>query len=104
MGKLNPLTCLAECRATWAERNLVFAEIAKLVGEHWQNLPNEKREEYIDRARVAHAKWRRDMEEYKQTPQYREYQKYLEEFKEKHPSSSKGLCHGAPKPVRVAVF
>lgn len=67
-------------------RNLTFTEIAKLVGENWQSLtPNEK-EPFESQAQQAKEKYNHDLVEYKKTPEYRQYNQYLHEFRLKHSS------------------
>lgn len=64
-------------------QNLTFTEIAKLVGENWQNLAAPEKEAYETQANTAKEKYHRDLQEYKKTPEYRKYAQYLQEFKEK---------------------
>lgn len=63
--------------------NLSFTEIAKLVGENWQNLDQIERESYENQANAAKDKYRRRLAEYKKTPEHQRYAQYLQEFKEK---------------------
>ncbi|KAJ4145254.1 hypothetical protein LMH87_004109 [Akanthomyces muscarius] len=85
--------------------NLSFTEIAKLVGENWQNLDQVERESYENQANAAKDKYRRRLAEYKKTAEYRRYAQYLQEFKEKqnkHNQASKAhLPTEAPKRQRV---
>ncbi|KAH7328765.1 hypothetical protein B0I35DRAFT_26321 [Stachybotrys elegans] len=64
-------------------QNLTFTEIAKLVGENWQNLPAAEKEVFESQANTAKEKYHRDLVEYKKTPEYRKYSLYLHEFKER---------------------
>ncbi|KAJ6784303.1 hypothetical protein PWT90_04252 [Aphanocladium album] len=70
--------------------NLCFTEIAKLVGEKWQNLDQAERESYDNQANTAKAKYRRSLAEYKKTPEFRRYAQYLQEFKEKQSKYNQG--------------
>lgn len=70
--------------------NLSFTEIAKLVGENWQNLDQAERESFENQANVAKDKYRRSLAEYKKTPEYRRYAQYLQEFKEKQNKHNQG--------------
>lgn len=64
-------------------RLLSFTEIAKLVGENWQNLvPNEK-EPYEQQAFAAKEKYTIELSEYRQTENYKVYAEYLLDFKAK---------------------
>ncbi|KIL91225.1 hypothetical protein FAVG1_05924 [Fusarium avenaceum] len=64
-------------------QNLTFTEIAKLVGENWQNLNANEKEAYESQANADKEKYHRDLMEYKKTSDYRKYMQYLHEFKEK---------------------
>ncbi|KAF7564061.1 hypothetical protein G7046_g9 [Stylonectria norvegica] len=64
-------------------QNLSFTEIAKLVGENWQNLAPAEKEAYESQANADKEKYHRDLMAYKKTAEYRKYMQYLQEFKEK---------------------
>ncbi|KAK7431066.1 hypothetical protein QQZ08_002347 [Neonectria magnoliae] len=64
-------------------QNLSFTEIAKLVGENWQNLVPMEKEAYESQANADKEKYHRDLMEYKKTADYKKYIQYLQEFKEK---------------------
>lgn len=70
-------------------QELSFTEIAKVVGERWQVLPAEEREACERQANSAKEKYYAGLAEYKKTPQYEAYQKYLEEFRAKHNAPTK---------------
>ncbi|RFU73778.1 high-mobility group 20a [Trichoderma arundinaceum] len=65
-------------------------KIAKLVGENWQSLPLPEREVYEGQARASKERYYREMALYKETPEYRKYMRYLEEFNEKQAKPSQG--------------
>ncbi|KAK4454610.1 hypothetical protein QBC34DRAFT_136823 [Podospora aff. communis PSN243] len=69
-------------------RNLTFTEIAKLVGENWQNLSQAEKEPFESQAQAIKDKYHSDLAEYKKTPQYKQYAAYLQEFKAKHAAQS----------------
>lgn len=71
-------------------RNLGFTEIAKLVGENWQNLTAADKEPFESQAQAMKDKYLRDMAEYKKTPEYLKYQAYLADFRAKHGPPSQG--------------
>lgn len=60
---------------------LSFTDMAKLVGERWQLLPIETREQYESQATAAKEKYNVQMAEYKKTAEYESYQEYLADFK-----------------------
>jgi hypothetical protein len=70
------------------DRSLTFTEIAKLVGEHWQNLSLPEREVYEGQARQSKERYYREMAVYKETSEYRKYMKYLDEFNDKQSKPS----------------
>ena len=72
-------------------QDLSFTEIAKVVGEKWQVLPAEEREGCERQANGAKEKYYAELAEYKKTPNYEAYQKYLEDFKAKPSVPTKGL-------------
>ena len=71
-------------------QDLTFTEIAKVVGEKWQVLPAGEREACERQANNAKEKYYAQLAEYKKTPQFEAYQKYLEDFKAKHAAPTKG--------------
>lgn len=80
----------AEMREDLKGRNLTFTEIAKLVGENWQNLSAAEKEPYESQAQAVKEKYQRDLADYKKTPHYKRYMQYLQEFKAKHTIQSSG--------------
>ncbi len=71
-------------------RNLSFTEIAKLVGENWQNLSPADKEPYEQQAFSAKEKYNNELSEYKKTNSYKEYSQYLAEFKARQSSQHQG--------------
>jgi hypothetical protein len=74
-------------------QELSFTEIAKVVGERWQVLPSEEREACERQANGAKERYYAELAEYKKTPHYDAYQKYLEEFRAKHSVPTKGMSY-----------
>ncbi|KAI1640441.1 hypothetical protein F4809DRAFT_637569 [Biscogniauxia mediterranea] len=64
-------------------QNLTFTEIAKLVGENWQNLNRAEKEPFERQAQEAKEKYNRDLAEYKKTQEFRKYNEYLHEFRKR---------------------
>ncbi|KAI8935927.1 hypothetical protein NX059_007435 [Plenodomus lindquistii] len=79
-----------QVRESLKGQDLSFTEIAKVVGERWQVLPTEERECCERQANSAKEKYYAELAEYKKTPQFEAYQKYLEDFKAKHAAPTKG--------------
>lgn len=71
-------------------RNLSFTEIAKLVGENWQNLSPEEKEPYEQQASTAKERYNNELAEYKKTEHHREYSQYLAEFKARQSTRIQG--------------
>ncbi|KAI9797014.1 MAG: hypothetical protein M1833_005847 [Piccolia ochrophora] len=61
-------------------QNLSFTDIAKLVGEKWQDLSPEEKGPYESQAASAKEKYKLEMTEYKKTDSYKEYMQYLNDF------------------------
>lgn len=80
-----------EMRDDLKGRNLTFTEIAKLVGEHWQNLSLAEKEPYESQAQAAKDKYNNQLAQYKKTPEHKRYLEYLEEFKTRYAHQSKGI-------------
>jgi len=77
-------------------RNLSFTEIAKLVGEHWQNLNPYEKEPFESHAATAKERYLGELTEYKKTDHYREYSSYLVEFKARQQNQNAGkFCQKA---------
>jgi hypothetical protein len=72
---------------------LTFTEIAKVVGERWQVLPAAEREACERQANTAKERYYAELAEYKKTSQYESYQKYLEDFRQKHAAPLKGASY-----------
>ncbi|KAI0175695.1 hypothetical protein GGR52DRAFT_324915 [Hypoxylon sp. FL1284] len=64
-------------------QNLTFTEIAKLVGENWQNLNRTEKEPFERQAHEAKDRYNRELADYKKTPDYRKYGDYLHEFRKR---------------------
>ncbi|KAI1356290.1 hypothetical protein F5Y01DRAFT_74736 [Xylaria sp. FL0043] len=64
-------------------QNLTFTEIAKLVGENWQNLSRVEKEPFEKQANEAKEKYNQALAEYKKTPECKKYNDYLLEFRKR---------------------
>ncbi|KAI4848036.1 hypothetical protein E4T44_04170 [Aureobasidium sp. EXF-8845] len=65
-------------------QELSFTEIAKLVGERWQELQAHEKEPCEREAQALKDTYYLELRKYKKTPQYQQYQDYLIEFKAIH--------------------
>lgn len=92
----------AEIRDQLKGKDLSFTEIAKLVGERWQELgPNEK-EPCEREAQALKDKYYSELRQYKKTPQYKQYQDYLIEFKAKHSGEGSSQIQAqGPDPKKI---
>jgi hypothetical protein len=72
-------------------RNLSFTEIAKLVGENWQNLSAKEKEPFERKAFLAKEKYNAELSKYKTTEECKRYSLYLVEFKEKQANLQNGM-------------
>jgi hypothetical protein len=64
--------------------NLSFTQMARIVGDRWQNLTPSSKEVYENRAQREKEKYNQQFSTYKKTESYRAYQAYLADFKAKH--------------------
>lgn len=69
-------------------QNMSFTDIAKLVGDRWQKLAPAEKEPYETQATRTKEKYNAELAEYKKTDLYRDYMRYLVEFKAKHGGST----------------
>lgn len=88
LGLHASLLVSVEIREELRPQNLSFTEIAKRVGESWQVLLAEEKELYESQASSAKEKYHEEMTEYKKNDEYKEYSKYLADFKIKNASVS----------------
>lgn len=70
------------------DQNLSFAELAKVVGDQWKNMSHKEKQSYERMAMLAKDEYLAALERYKQTLEYKKYQEYIKEFKEKQASSN----------------
>jgi hypothetical protein len=75
---------VAEIRDQLKGQELSFTEIAKLVGERWQELQAHEREPCEREAQALKNTYYSELRQYKKTSQYSQYQDYLADFKAKH--------------------
>ncbi|RKF80586.1 putative hmg box protein [Golovinomyces cichoracearum] len=78
-------------------QNLSFSEIAKYVGERWQNLSPAEKENLEQQAFKAKEKYNKELMEYKKTDLYKEYAKYLADFKAKHSCRNPGVVDSSKR-------
>jgi len=78
-------------------RNLTFTEIAKLVGENWQNLSPAEKEPYEQQAYMDKERYNTELAKYKKTKNYRDYAQYLIEFKARQSNTQQASDSDASK-------
>ncbi len=71
-------------------QNLTFTEIAKLVGENWQNLNRVEKEPFERQAHEAKERYNRELTDYKKTSEYKKYCDYLQEFRKRQAAQLQG--------------
>ena len=62
-------------------QNLSFTDLSKEVGEKWQRLTRDEKEEWKGKGAVPWERYKANLAEYQKTDDFREYQRYLAEFK-----------------------
>ena len=83
---------ITEVREELRHQKLSFTEIAKTVGEKWQVLTPEGKEPFEREAISAKENYATSMVVYKKTEHYREYSRYLADFKAKNAPPSMGTA------------
>lgn len=73
------------------DRHLSFTEIAKTVGEHWQNLSISEKQPYESQACAMKERYNNALVEYKKTENYKIYMEYLVAFKARHSAHIPGM-------------
>lgn len=63
--------------------NLPFAEITKILASEWGNLPQEKKQQYLDAAEQDRERYTREYNAYKQTDAYKLFTQQQSEKKQK---------------------
>ncbi|CAG8596087.1 8814_t:CDS:2, partial [Scutellospora calospora] len=76
-------------RETYQGKGISFADMAKIVGDHWKNIPPKEKEEMEITALKAKEEYQIALSEYKTTKQWKQYQEYLKNFKETNEQSSR---------------
>ncbi|KAJ1980760.1 hypothetical protein H4R34_002342 [Dimargaris verticillata] len=74
------LTFITEHRSRVKEPDMSFGATAKILGKMWQELDPLMRQHYLDRYDAELKDYERAMAQYKQTPQYQQYQTYYDTF------------------------
>ncbi|KAI1433753.1 hypothetical protein GGR50DRAFT_695803 [Xylaria sp. CBS 124048] len=64
-------------------QNLSFTQIAKLVGENWQNLDPAEKDIYERQASDMKEKYNQEFADYKKTDNYKKHSEYLQEFRKR---------------------
>ncbi|KAF2458711.1 hypothetical protein BDY21DRAFT_341103 [Lineolata rhizophorae] len=64
--------------------SMPFADITKEVGRRWRELPQAEKLEWERKAAQAMQIYEFQMEAYRRTDQFKEYQNYLEDFRQQH--------------------
>lgn len=81
-------------------QELSFTEIAKIVGECWQESSQSEKEPCEKEAQSLKEKYYANLAEYKKTLQYARYQEYVVEFRAKH---NPGKCYVIPVVMRLLI-
>ena len=74
------LTLIIDIRKDLLVGEYTFTEIAKIVGERWQILDEELKENYKEIAAKAKTKYNDEMVEYMKKTEYKNYQIYLKNW------------------------
>ncbi|ORY92292.1 hypothetical protein BCR43DRAFT_446145 [Syncephalastrum racemosum] len=76
-------------RTQLKDQNLSFAELAKVVGDKWKNLSMAEKQAYEHAAAEAKNEYLISLEHYRKTPEYKKYQIYLRDFRNKQDAANR---------------
>ena len=68
-------------REQMKDQNRSFTQLSKVVGEKWQQLSRDEKEEWKKKAAVPWETYKAELAEYQKTDSFRDYQRYLADFK-----------------------
>lgn len=83
-------------------RSLSFTEISRQVGESWQSLTPDEKAGWKQQASAPLEKYKTDQEEYQRSENYKEYKRYLVDFKSARPAKKMNVK--VPQRECVALF
>ena len=63
------------------DRNLSFTDLSKVVGESWQQLSRDEKDGWRQKGAVPWERYKIELAEYQKTDAFREYQRYLADFR-----------------------
>ena len=63
------------------DQNLSFIKLSKVVGENWQQLSRDEKEEWKKKGAIPWERYKAELAEYQKTDAFRDYQRYLANFK-----------------------
>ena len=82
------------------DQNLSFIQLSKIVGENWQQLSRDEKEEWKKKGAVPWERYKAELAEYQKTDAFRDHQRYLADFKTaqdvKHPHGKPGTVMQNP--------
>ncbi|CAO0791588.1 unnamed protein product [Mucor circinelloides] len=81
-----------DARAQLKGHNMTFVEIAKIVGDQWKNLGISQKQQYERTAMRAKDEYIDALNEYRKTNEYKEYQKYLNNFKAEQDATNRKIA------------
>ncbi|KAL0142776.1 hypothetical protein V8B55DRAFT_1471230 [Mucor lusitanicus] len=81
-----------DARAQLKGHNMTFVEIAKIVGDQWKNLGINQKQQYERTAMRAKDEYIDALNEYRKTKEYKEYQKYLSNFKAEQDATNRKIA------------
>jgi len=66
-----------------ANPSLSIGDTGKKIGEMWNSMPEDQKEEWKKKSKEGLDEWQKEVEAYKATPEYTEYQDARKEFNKK---------------------
>ena len=88
-------------REAMKSKELSFSDMAKLVGERWQELTPAEKEPCERKAQAMKEAYHVKLAEYKKTPEYTSYQQYLVDFRIRHKQQTDDSGQSLDDPIAL---
>ncbi|KAI9257649.1 high mobility group box domain-containing protein [Sporodiniella umbellata] len=87
-----------DIRVELKQQNRSFTDLAKIIGDRWKNISAKDKERYELNAQKAREVYAKEVEAYQQTESFKQYQKYLSEFKAENEAAARPVGRPRKRP------
>jgi hypothetical protein len=92
-----------DVRSELKQHNRSFTDLAKIIGDRWKNISTEEKDTYELNAQKAREEYLKKMQDYQKTETFKQYQKYLCDFKAENEAAGK-IRHHDNKNIVLTLF